>query len=103
MAWYSRGGRRYYYRSVTRPDGRSTKVYCGGGVRGEAAAAEDARLRARREEGRRAAARLEADLAGDDALAAAFDAGVDLLAAAALLADGFHRANYGPWKRRRDR
>jgi hypothetical protein len=103
MSWASRGGARYYYRDVTLPGGRRTKVYCGRGALGEAAAAEDARRRRRREDDRRAAERLKAELAGDDALADAFDGGVELLAAAALLAEGFHRANYGPWRRRHDR
>jgi hypothetical protein len=104
MAWVVRGARRYYYRS-RRASGRVGRVgrvgreYFGAGAEARLAAALDEQRRAERQARRRA---LTADrecwhTAAEPSKALA--AGTDLLLQAALLAAGYHRPNYGRWRR----
>src|SRR5262249_9085371 len=97
MAWEKHGRRSYYYRSVRRA-GKVVKVYHGTGPVGRLAAEVDAL--------RRAEQRAEADArkAQQDGLDAAvkltrdLSAECELLAAATLLAAGYHRASRHPWR-----
>ena len=100
MAWETRGDKRYFYRTA-KVDGRVVRTYVGTGPVAELAAKLEALDRRRRQE---AAEALQADRARTrpaEAAAAALDALVDDLVAAALLAAGYHRRNYSPWRRRR--
>ena len=100
MGWEQRGGQRYYY-TAERVDGRVVKRYVGAGplvaefavLQTEfraAEAAEAARLRRQRDE-----------LAALGDAVAALDGLADAVAAAALVAAGFHRHHRGPWRKRR--
>jgi hypothetical protein len=101
MAWEKRRERAYFYRSVRR-NGKVKKQYYGTGPTGRLAANADALRRAERvaaEQAHRAekdqldvAVRLTHDLSRC----------CDLLAAAALLAAGFHRPCRHPWRIWRD-
>src|SRR5437763_779615 len=97
MAWEKRGNRRYFYRSV-RCDGKVKRLYCGTGDVGNLVASADALRRAERW------AAEEARRAERDQLEAAVGVTRDLtrcgalLAAATLLAAGFHRPSRQPWR-----
>ena len=94
MAWETRSrGGRYYTRS-RRVNGRVVREYVGGGIVGRVGAAVDAACRAERADERAALAEL-------DTLVEELDTLAELVAWAALLAAGYHRPNYGPWRRRR--
>ena len=101
MAWISRGGRCYYYRS-RRVGKRVVRDYVGCGEEARLAAALDGLRRARREAGR-AERRQEREqwLAACSPLEA-LAAGTDLLARAALLAAGYRQHHHGTWRKRRD-
>jgi hypothetical protein len=100
LAWESRKRRSYYYASRREGD-RVAKVYFGGGPLAEVAAALDDQERRRRAE---QAAAYRADRtrleSADQALAALVIA-TDLVMAAVLTTEGYHRPNYGPWRHRR--
>src|SRR5687767_8129111 len=97
MAWVKRGERSYFYRSV-RSQGRVTKEYYGTGPAGQLAANADALRQAERRaaaEDRRAAQdRLNAALT----LTRDLSRGCELLAAATLLAAGYHRPSRHAWR-----
>ena len=97
MAWVKRGERAYFYRSV-RSQGRVTKEYHGAGPAGQLAANADALRQAERKasaQDRRAAQdRLDAALA----LTRDLSRGCELLAAATLLAAGYHRPSRHAWR-----
>ena len=101
MAWEKYGARRYYYRCVRR-DGAVKKLYYGAGATGQLAAEVDALRRAERQ------AEADARKARKDRLDAAMtltrdlSGGCELLAAATLLAAGFHRPSRHPWRIWRD-
>ena len=101
MAWEKHGERSYFYRSV-RHDGKVVKVYYGAGPVGRLAAEVDARCRAEQK------AEIETRKARKDRLDAAMtltrdlSEGCELLAAATLLAAGFHRPSRHPWRIWRD-
>jgi hypothetical protein len=99
MAWESRSGRRYYYRSVWL-DGRVVKRYFGSGPAGELASQLDEEARRARREPLEAIRELRERLGPPDAALAALGAACDILLEATLLAEGFHRPNYGVWRRR---
>src|SRR5262245_23668966 len=103
MGWERRGpaGRAYYYRSRRMSDGRVVKDYCGHGGRAYAAAAEVARRTAARRADRLAVERAVVALATLDRLTEAFSDGVRLLTEALLLANGYRRTNFGPWRKQR--
>jgi hypothetical protein len=100
MSWVVRGNCRYYYRPK-RANGRVCRQYLGAGAEARLAAALDEQRRAERQARRRA---LTADREHWRTAAApskALAAGADLLLEAVLLAEGYHRPNYGKWRRRR--
>ena len=98
------GGNAYLY--LSRRDaktGRVRKVYVGRGPKADAAAAAlEARRKGRADE-RLAVERAVAELRAVDAMMAGVNEAVTLVMEAALLAAGFHRPNYGVWRKRRNR
>jgi hypothetical protein len=100
MGWKTRGGRRYYYRSI-RQSGRVVSEYVGAGADIDLIAAYETAERDRREmaaaDWRSERARL---VAQDRAQAERFDQ-VEVLARLALEAAGYHRHHRGEWRRRR--
>ena len=103
MAYESRGASgRYLYWSYRDPvTGRVKKKYLGRGAAAEAFAHARTRDRHRREADRLAVETVRDDLRALDDLTAGRDAAVTLLLEATLLAAGYYRPNYGPWRRRR--
>src|SRR5262245_58531616 len=103
MGWERRGsaGREYYYRSQRTTNGKVVKEYCGQGGRARALAAGVARRIAARGADRLAVERAAAALASLDRVTEAFTDGVQLLTEALLLANGYRRTNFGPWRKRR--
>src|SRR4051794_5358156 len=101
MAWEKHGERSYFYRSIRR-DSKVKKLYYGAGPTGHLAAEVDALRRAERQ------AEADARKAQRDRLDAAvaltrdLSAGCDLLAAATLLAAGYHRPSRHRWRTWRD-
>ena len=97
MAWEKHGERSYFYRSVRR-DGKVVKVYHGTGPVGRLAAEVDALRRAERQ------AAADARKAQKDRLDVAMTVtrdlseARDLLAAATLLAAGYHRPSRHQWR-----
>jgi hypothetical protein len=100
MAWETRRGRKYYYRS-RRVGGRVVKQYFGRGPVAELAAAMDADQRARRAAEAEVARCEQARLEPVQAATSQLDDVCDLLVNAMLISAGYHRPNYGPWRRRR--
>jgi hypothetical protein len=103
MGWERRGhgGALYYYRVSRTPDGRVVKEYCGRNNRARAAAAAVARSQSLRAADQRAVQEEKGRLAGPDGLVAELVSVAQLLLEATLLAEGFHRFNYGKWRKRR--
>jgi hypothetical protein len=99
MAWESRSGRRYYYRSVWL-DGRVVRRYFGSGPAGELASQLDEEARRGRQEPLEAIRGHRERLGPPDAALASLGAACDVLLEATLLATGYHRPNYGAWRRR---
>jgi hypothetical protein len=93
---------KYYYRSKRLADGRVRKVYCGSGPRGRCAEEEQARRQAQRHADRQALRAFQVALKHADRFAHEYDDAVDMLLTASLLQAGFHRTNFGPWRRRRN-
>ena len=102
MAWETRRGRRYYYRSVRR-GGRVVKEYGGAGRVAELWAQLDALTLERRaiERQERAAERARSDAL--EAQTLELIQLTDALVVATLTAAGYHRHDRGAWRRRRDR
>lgn len=97
-----KSGRSYMYVGVRdRATGRVRKVYLGNGHHAEAAAAAIAGRQSAAIADRKAVADAEAATRAADALTAALTDAVSILVEAAMLADGWHRPNYGPWRRKR--
>ena len=102
MAWITRGGCRFYVRSVRR--GRHVlREYYGTGAEAELAAALDADRRRRREADRAEAAGRTAAWRAAVAPLERLAAATDLLARAVLLAGGYRQHHQGQWRQRRDR
>lgn len=104
MAFERRGksGGTYFYLTVRdAATGTVRKTYLGRGGRATAAAAAITRRRSQREADQRAVRVARDACRAADELTAGLDAAATLLMEAALLAAGFHRTNYGPWRRRR--
>jgi hypothetical protein len=101
MGWESRGGRGCYYTRSRKVDGRVVREYVGTGLLGELAARQDAEARAERLTERE---RLQAEETQWAAVAAPLDALsqlLDGLAAATLIAAGYHQHHRGAWRKRR--
>ena len=103
MAWERRGksNKLVYYRVTRTAEGKILKQYLGDGERAAAAAAAVARSEARREADRQAVHDEQARLAGPDGLTDELVAMAESMMEATLLAGGFHRPNFGPWRRKR--
>lgn len=104
MAFETRrpGGTGYFYLSRRDPaTGKVVKQYLGRGARAKAAAGALAARRKRRADERLAVERTRAELQAVDAVMAELEAAAVTLMEAALVAAGFHRANYSRWRRRR--
>lgn len=103
MAWERRGkhGRLVYYRVSKTIAGKVVKQYLGRGERAIAAAAVVAQAKMQCEADRQAVQEEQAQLAGPDGLALELITVADLLMNATLLAAGYHRLNYGIWRRKR--
>jgi hypothetical protein len=100
MAWERRGSNLYYYQSQRTVDGRVRKKYVGTGHVAEAVAHADETIRqSRAAHSERARVELEEARtlasAGEELCEAA-----DILAAAQLVAAGYHR-HKGEWRMRR--
>jgi hypothetical protein len=100
LAWESRKGRRYFYTSRRSGSGVA-KVYYGSGPLAEVAAALDDQERRRRADQAAAETAHRAGIEPADRALEALVAVSDLLLAAVLTTHGFHRQNYGRWRRRR--
>ena len=101
MAWETRRGRPYYYRS-RREGERVVKEYLGGGPVAEAKATLEQIDRERRQEAREQG---QADREGLDALdqeIAALYEDVETALRATLAACGYHRHQRGEWRKRRE-
>ncbi len=105
MAWERRGkrGRLVYYSVSKTIEGKVVKQYLGRGERAIAAAAVVAQAKMQREADWVAVQEEQARLIGPDGLALELIAVVDLLMAATLIASGFHRRNWGKWRKCRDK
>jgi hypothetical protein len=103
MGWEHRpgGSAPYYYHAARTPEGRVLKEYYGRGERAQAAAAAVARSQARRNADRRAVQEERGRLAGPNGLMAELVGVTQLLLDATLLSNGYHRPNYGKWRKRR--
>ena len=102
MGWERRGTHGpFYYRVSRDAQGRVVKEYVGRGARADAAAEAVAGREADRAADRRSVAGEVAGLAALDRLTEEMDEGVRLLLDAHLLACGYHRINFGPWRKRR--
>lgn len=104
MAFETRStrGKTYLYLSRrNRATGKVEKLYVGRGPDAEGAAAVLEERRQRRVAERQSVARLGAELRPADALTAELDGAVATLFEAAMLAAGYHRANYSRWRKRR--
>lgn len=98
------GGRKYLYASRRDPvTGAVQKVYLGRGPKAEAAARDLEQGRKQREEERRALELRLSELRPVDGLMAALQEAAGLLMEAVLSAQGYHRPNHGPWRKRRRR
>jgi hypothetical protein len=102
VSWECRGARnaRYYYRAC-RVSGKVVKRYLGRGVHARHAAQEDERRRTERESEQRAILAEMARTQPIGSLMAELDVQSKLLLEGMMLAAGYHRTNYGPWRRQR--
>jgi hypothetical protein len=103
MGWERRGkaGRMVYYRVTRSAEGKVVKQYFGRGERAAAAAAVVARSKAQRNADRQAVQEEQALLAGPEGVMVELIQVAHLLMEGTLLASGFHRLNYGKWRKRR--
>ena len=101
MAWETRSGRQYYYRSERGDDRRVRKKYFGRGANAFAAAAEDERKRQRDFDVRQQIADELKKTAAAQRLTKDLQSEAMSMSSAILLARGLHRQNYGQWRRRR--
>lgn len=97
MAWETRNGRKYFYRSVHRA-GKVTKHYFGTGLIGTIAANTMARHSAERRAAHKAWKQQEEQLDGADRLTRAMYDWGQLVIDAALYASGFHRPCRHGWR-----
>ena len=100
MAWENRKNGRFYY-AATRQDGRVVKKYMGRGPVAELAALQIEAARAKRDAEADALRAEEQRLSRPEQLLEALDRDCTLMMAASLMAAGYNRQNYGPWRRQR--
>src|SRR5947209_5687281 len=101
MAWERRGESLFFYRSRRTPEGKVVKEFLGRGERAAAAAAAVARSQAQRDADRQAVQEEQARLAGPDGLTVELIQVAQLILEASLLSSGYHRLNFGKWRKRR--
>lgn len=103
MAWEKRksDGSTYFYLSRRDRTGRVTKVYLGKGSAAKRMANQIARGQAEWVTARQKVASATAQIAAVDELMKGLEALGGVLFEAFLLSQGFHRFNYGCWRRRR--
>lgn len=98
MAWETRQrGGRYYYQSIRRPDGSIRRVYVGIGPTAERIAAQDRNAQEERQRVRKQVRELESVFATAARVVQELESRCDLILAAALLANGFHK-HRGEWR-----
>lgn len=102
MAWETRRGKQYYYRTRRSKDGRVRKEYVGTGLAAMAAAKADEEAREAKRQEREQIRRIETQVRPLKELMNELDEGVRLLMAGTLLAAGYHN-HRGNWRKRRDR
>ena len=101
MAWEKREHGGLHYTRSKKVNGRVIREYVGGGILGEASARMDADERQQRE-GEAALWREERErLETLDGLTEELYEAAEVLAKAALLADGYHQHKRGEWRKRR--
>ena len=100
MAWEQRKRGGWYYTRSRRINGRVVREYVGGGLRGELAAAEDARKRAVREAQRKARAEEQQRLSRQDVPLEKLNTLCSELVQQLLEAAG-HYQRRGEWRKRR--
>jgi hypothetical protein len=101
MGWESRSGRGRYYTRSRKVDGRVVREYVGTGLPGELAARQGAEARAERLAERE---RLQADESRWAEVVTPLQELsqlLDGLAAASLIAAGYHQHHRGAWRKRR--
>jgi hypothetical protein len=98
MGWQKKGDYYYYYMSIRNGD-RIESLYLGNG---EAACIAARHQQAKRERRERLKAQIEAHRDIDAELTMLCKE-ADLLAEEALEAAGYHRPNYGKWRKRREK
>jgi hypothetical protein len=91
----------FYYQSRRTHDGKVVKEFVGSGDRAASAAADVENATARRQADAQAVQEEQARLASPDGLIAELNAVTELLMVATLLASGYHRQNYGRWRKKR--
>ncbi len=101
MAWETRRGNRYYYRSRRLMDGRVRKEYVGTGLVAMAAAKADEDARETKQQECDMIRQIDAEVRPLQDLMNSLDEGVRLLMAGTLLAAGHHN-HRGHWRKRRD-
>jgi hypothetical protein len=92
----------FYLSYRDRATGKVKKLYVGKGDLAKDAAKALAGRKKRREDDRRAVREARDRLRGPDALTAELDGAATVLMEAVLLAGGWHRPNYGPWRRKQN-
>ena len=103
MGWETRDrGGRYYTRSI-RVGGRVVREYFGAGLRGQAAALQDARERARRMSEREVWNTERRKIESTDSLVEGLFHSVEALTRASLMLAGYHRHHRGQWRKKRGR
>jgi hypothetical protein len=102
MGWEKRGkkGRKYYYRYLQSPNGERVRHYLGRGEVAHKAAKADAEIRAKRLAERQAIEHEISKTSVACRLANECEQLSRCLFEATLLSLGFHRHNYGPWRKR---
>jgi hypothetical protein len=97
VAWEQRGQKTYYYRTVHQ-DGKVRRLYLGTGPAGRLAADADALRRAERKAEQEALRAWQGQLDAAATLNRDLNRGCEVLAAATLLAAGFHRPCRHAWR-----
>ncbi len=101
MAWETRRGNLYYYRSRRSADGRVRKEYCGTGPEAIAEAKADEVARDAARQARDELLRIAEEAKTVNCMMNDLDDAVRMLTAGTLLAAGYHQ-HRGHWRKRRD-
>jgi hypothetical protein len=101
MSWETRRGQGRYYTRSRKVNGRIIREYVGTGLVAELAAQQDVEARAQRLAERERLQHEAARWASTVALLTELSRLLDGLAAAALIAAGYHQHHRGAWRKRR--